>query len=103
MTIEEFADVLRDPNAQLIDHDTYISDTTKLHGYKAKLVRNGQYYFYSVSATRETVSPSAVADAITSPKRVVTRPAPDPSGGMFETTVRCGEHSYMLWHRARRR
>ena len=51
-----------------------------------------------MSGTLDRVPPTEVADAITSPHRIVDRSESYKDGRGFEATVRSGGHSYMLGH-----
>jgi len=96
MTVDEFAIVLRDPKITVAEEGFYPHD--KPRGYRAILECRNRWYWYSVSATLEPVSPTEVAAAITSPDRRVNRSGSYNGGRGFEATVTLRGHSYMLGH-----
>jgi hypothetical protein len=95
MTVDEFAIVLRDPKTTVAEEGFYLMTSTWIQAIHE--CRN-RWYWYSVSATLEPVSPTEVAAAITSPDRRVNRSGPYKSGRGFEATVTLRGHSYMLGH-----
>lgn len=96
MTIEKFAAVLRNPKTEVGEDGFY--PHLKPRGYWVRLDYGNERYWYSVSGTLDRVPPTEVADAITSPHRIVDRSEPYKDGRRFEATVRSGGHSYMLGH-----
>jgi hypothetical protein len=96
MTVDEFADILRDPRTRVDEEGFY--PHSKPRGYRAILECRNLWYWYSVSGTLDRVSPAAVADAITSPQSVMNREGSYKAGRGFEATIRSGGHSYMLGH-----
>jgi hypothetical protein len=97
MTVDEFANVLRDPNTRLEEDNFYVSDTTGNTGYKATFSRHGLWYWFSISSRTHPMSAKDVADAITHPHRSIAREGSFKRRG-FEATVYSGPHWYMLGH-----
>jgi len=98
MTVDDFAEVLRNPAVQVTGQDWYHNQQGQ-RGYKATLSLGSDQYWYSVSNTDIAITPGQVAAAILSPSRVVRRENPyDNSSGEpgFEATVWSEGHSYML-------
>jgi len=98
MTVEDFAEVMRDPRISVETESDYLSKKTRRLGYRAILTVGGRWYWYSVSSTEDRVSPVEVASAITSNGRQIERCGTYKDGTGFEATVRSGGHSYMLGH-----
>jgi len=95
-TIEEFAAVLRDPDARVVIDDFYPRFNPR--GYRATVECRKLRYWYSVSSTLKEVSPADVAKAITSSDRFVKREKPYNDGCGFEATIKSGGRWYMLGH-----
>lgn len=96
MKVDEFAGILLDPQAQVIDAVFYPWDTPL--GYRAEFEYHNRWYWYSVSSALQAVSPAEVAVAITSPTRRIQRCGADKSGHGFEATVRSGDRCYRFGH-----
>ena len=96
MTVDQFAEILRDPRTRIDEEGLYPHN--KPRGYRAILECRNLWYWYSVSGTLNRVTPSDTADAITSPRRLIDREGSYKDGRGFEATVRSGGHSYMLGH-----
>ena len=96
MTVDEFAEVLRNPAAKLESEGYY--PIRKPRGYWAHIEVGGRLYWYSVSSSLEPVSASEVATAITDRFRKIERCGAYKNGSGFEATVWSGEHCYMLGH-----
>jgi hypothetical protein len=94
MTVDEYAEVLRNPALKPYDDSSYTNASGK-QGYRATFRMEKKWYWYSVSDTTGKVSPLEVARTITSRGRRVNRSGPYKTRG-FEATVRYESHSYML-------
>jgi len=97
MTVDEFADILRDREARIEAAGIY-KNHNRTQGYWANLVCHSRRYWFSVSASREPASPTQVAAAITSPNRIIMRSGTYKKGRGFEATVNSNDRSYMLGH-----
>ncbi len=96
MTVDEFAQILRDPDAQVVYAVFYPWDTPL--GYRAEVEWHNCWCWYSVSLALRAVSPGEVAAAVTSPTRRIQRCGADKDGHGFEATVRSGNLCYRLGH-----
>jgi hypothetical protein len=101
MTVDEFAEMLRNPATTVIEDGWYHSKSDQ-QGYWAMLTLKGKWYWYRVSNTDVKISPLEAATAITSPLRHITRSNPYKAGRSFEATVKCCDHWYMLGHGIRK-
>jgi hypothetical protein len=95
MTIDEFAETLRNPDLHLYEEGEYQSHRTGRTGYRATFQLGGKWFWYSVSDITRKLSPPEVAEAVTSPTRMVQREGPYGNSG-FEATVKQNGHWYML-------
>jgi hypothetical protein len=95
MTVDDFADILRNPAIAVVDGNWYPWEAPR--GYRARLRLGDEWYWYSVSDTLNEVSPKEVADAIKSRDRE-KRSGSYKNGRGFEATVRSGNRWYMLGH-----
>jgi hypothetical protein len=121
LAVDAFAEILRTPTIKLgqdgyypkpkvwqslemqraeaaSGHASSSISTPETRGYWADLWLDGLWYHYSVSNTKNKISPVEVAEAIKSPGRIVTRSGPYNEGRGWEATVGSGEHFYMLGH-----
>jgi hypothetical protein len=98
MTVDNFAEVLRDPNLMIDEESYYISHTTRRPGWRAIVTLGGSWYWYSVSSAADRVSAQEVADAITASDRRISRSGSYKCGAGFEATIRSGAHWFMLGH-----
>ena len=87
MTVEEYAEILRSPDLKLYEDGWYTSRTTGKKGYRALFSLGRKWYWYSVSDMTVKVSPSEVAEVITSRFKRVDRSGSYKTTG-FEATVR---------------
>ena len=98
MTVDEFAENLRNLATILVDEGWY-HNAFHQRGYRAQLRIGDRWFWYSVSNTDLKIAPDEVAAAITSPVREVSRAGTYRSSNGklgFEATMRCAEHHYML-------
>jgi hypothetical protein len=100
MTVDEFADILRDSDARVVDAVLYPWDTPL--GYRAQLEWRNCWCWYSVSLAHQAVSPGEVAAAVASPTRRIQRCEADKGGQGFEATVWSGNRYYRLGMSIRR-
>ncbi len=98
MTVDQFAEVLRNPAIQVIDQGRYQNKQGET-GYYARLRLGVDQYWYSASDFDSAVPPTDVAAAIQSPSRKILRENPyrnDKGERGFEATVWYQGHAYML-------
>jgi hypothetical protein len=94
MTVEEFADILLDPQARVIDAVFYPWDTPL--GFRAEFECRNRRYWYSVSFALRAISPAEVAAAIMSPTRQIQSRRANKSAQSFEATVWSGDRCYRV-------
>jgi hypothetical protein len=98
MTVDEFAEVLRNPDVQVTSNECYHNQQRK-RGYRANLSLGSNQYWYSVSNTDMAMTAAQVATAIMSPSRKIIRQGDYCNfwGEVgFEATVLSDGHAYML-------
>ncbi|MGO9641741.1 MAG: hypothetical protein ACLP1Y_10610 [Candidatus Acidiferrales bacterium] len=98
MTVDEFAEVLRNADTQLVEKGWY-EDQFFQKGYWAELRLGSWWYSFSVSNTEVEIAADEVAAAISSEERKIIRAGVflDRKGEPgFSATVQCAEHRYML-------
>ena len=98
MTVDEFADVLREEGLEFVGDGPYRNQEGQ-EGYRATYRYSGRFYWYSVSRTALVISPERVADALIEPRRRIKREYPylnSKGRECFEATVQSGEHHFML-------
>ena len=96
MTVDDFAEILRNPRIIVVDGKFYPWDAPR--GYRATIQLGEEWYWYSVSQSLDEVTPKQVAEAITARDRRLQRSKPYKNGRGFEATVWSGDHCYMLGH-----
>jgi hypothetical protein len=100
MTVDEFADILRDPDARVVHAVFYPWDTPL--GYRAEFECHNCWCWYSVSLALQAVSPGEVAAAVASPTRRIQQCEADKGRHGFVATVWSGNRCYRLGMSIRR-